>query len=529
MVRRNNESKFKLVVLIMIFILSACNERIELRSQDNASEAVDGGDQSSQYAPSVRLLTPASSPSTNKSPTFRVTGTVSGDIIKLFSDSSCTNEIANETATGSSLDITTSNLGVGVYDIYATAEDIASIKISCTNTGIDYEVQSPPPSDFISIWNVGAGDTVRIPTRWPYTYNMTIDWGDGTPTTEVTAENDPDREHTYASAGTYTITISGTAEALYFNNDAYASKIIEVVNLGSLGWINLESAFKGCDNLTDFAGGDTSSVTDMSDMFFGATALTNADFSTFDTSNVTDMSYMFADVTNIMSLDLSTFDTTSVTTMEHMFSGMSSVQYLNLSGFNTLNVTDMQRMFYENYDLVNLDISNFQTGNVTTMHSMFYKNNSLVSLDLSHFDTTSVADMTTMFQDCYALNSLDLSSFVTPVLTDMSGMFYDAYNLTTLDMSGFDTSNVTNMDEVFAYASGLNSLNLSGFDTANVTSMVSMFNGASSMTSLNADGWDISNVVNSNYVFNGKNASLIVECDQGGSPGTGSLFSEPCN
>ena len=514
-----------------MFGLGSCNEKLELRSKNADQETSETGSETpaSSYSPSITLLSPATSPSTEKSPTLRATGLVVGDTIKLFSDSGCTTEIASETAAGSSVDLTTTNLSVGVYDIYATAEDIASTKLPCTDTGIDYEVQNPPPSDFISIWSVGAGDTVRIPTRWPYNYNMTIDWGDGSPTSEVTAENDPDREHTYASAGTYTITIGGSAEALYFNNDTYASKIIEVVNLGSLGWINLESAFKGCVNLTDFAGGDTSSVTDMSDMFFGASSLVNTDFSSFDTSNVTDMSYMFADVSNILSLDLSGFDTTSVTTMEHMFSGMDSVQTLNLSGFNTMNVVDMQRMFYENYDLVNLDISNFQTGNVTTMNSMFYKNNSLVTLDLSHFDTTSVTDMRSMFQDCISLDTLDISSFSTPSLMYMSGMFYGSSSLTTLDMSGFNTSGVTNMDEVFAYAAGITGLDLSSFDTSSVVSMVSMFNGTSSMINLNADGWDVSNVSSSNYIFNSKNPALVVECDQGGSPGTGSLFGETCN
>jgi len=41
------------------------------------------------------------------------------------------------------------------------------------------------------------------------TYDFTVDWGDGTENT-ITSYNQPEIEHTYATAGTYTIAIHGT-------------------------------------------------------------------------------------------------------------------------------------------------------------------------------------------------------------------------------------------------------------------------------------------------------------------------------
>ena len=91
--------------------------------------------------------------------------------------------------------------------------------------------------------------------------------GDGSATSTITAHNDPDITHTYANAGTYTVIIDGTVEAWYFNNRGSKNTLMEVLDLGDVGWKNLERAFYGCDNLTTFAGGDVSGVTNMSRMF----------------------------------------------------------------------------------------------------------------------------------------------------------------------------------------------------------------------------------------------------------------------
>ena len=145
---------------------------------------------------------------------------------------------------------------------------------------------------------------------------------------------------------------------------------------------------------------DTSSVTDMSGMFFGCSSLKSLDLSGFDTSSVTDMRCLFSGCSSLKSLDLSCFDTSSVTNMRAMFSGCSSLSSLDLSSFDTSSVTDMMWMFSGCSSLVSLDLSGFDTSSVTDMRSMFYGCSSLSSLDLSCFDTSSVTNMMCMFDGC---------------------------------------------------------------------------------------------------------------------------------
>ena len=87
------------------------------------------------------------------------------------------------------------------------------------------------------------------------------------------------------------------------------------------------------------------------------------------------------------------------------------------------------------------------------------------------------------------------------------------------------------MSQMFSGASSLTSLDLSNFDTALVTTMDSMFQNTTNLTTLDATGWQdvTTNPTTGVDIFLGTNAGLMVICDQGGSPGMGDLFGEPCN
>ena len=75
---------------------------------------------------------------------------------------------------------------------------------------------------------------------------------------------------------------------------------------------------------------NTRNVTEMWEMFSGASGLTSLDLSSFNTSNVTYMDMMFWGASSITSLDLSSFDTRSVSGMSYMFWGMTSLRQLTL-------------------------------------------------------------------------------------------------------------------------------------------------------------------------------------------------------
>ncbi len=385
------------------------------------------------------------------------------------------------------------------------------------------------PSPFVSTWQTTtAAESITLPLRSGYNYNFTVDWGDGSPADTVTSDTDLDKTHTYASPGTYNVSITGTVEAWFFNNSGDKDKIISVTDLGDMGWLNLENAFWGCSNMTSFAGGNTANVTSMGSMFRQATLLNSLDLSSFDTALVTDMGSMFKDSPALTSLDLSGFDTSSVINMSAMFLNASGLSNLNLSGLNTANVNTMQWMFQGASSLTSLDLSSFNTSSVTDMSFMFRDASSLTSLDLSGFNTTNVTKMNWMFYNASNLPSLDLSIFDTSSVTDMSFMFYGTTSLNSLDLSSFNTANVTTMQSMFYSASSLASMNLSHFNTTSVTNMSNMFRSTASLTALDTTGWDISSAGTSTDVFTGANIGLSVSCDQGGLPGTGSFFGKTC-
>ena len=129
----------------------------------------------------------------------------------------------------------------------------------------------------------------------------------------------------------------------------------------------------------------------------GLKDIKDLDLSNFNTSSVTDMSEMFCDLENLAFFDLSNFDTSNVTNMSYMLAGMNSLTFLDLSNFNTSKVTDMSGMFDALSGLTSLDLFNFDTSKVTNMYAMFANMSSLISLNLSNFDTSKVTNMRYMF------------------------------------------------------------------------------------------------------------------------------------
>ena len=71
-----------------------------------------------------------------------------------------------------------------------------------------------------------------------------VDWGDGT-TDNITDHTAPEVTHTYASAGTYTIKISGDLLGWQFNDGGDKLKMGDVEKWGALN-ISTSGGFWGC-------------------------------------------------------------------------------------------------------------------------------------------------------------------------------------------------------------------------------------------------------------------------------------------
>ncbi len=227
----------------------------------------------------------------------------------------------------------------------------------------------------ILVFNIASdAETLTIPCQNSGTFNATINWGDNSTPSTITAYNDADLAHEYAVAGTYTVRISGTFPNIYFNDEGDKLKLLQVVQLGDTGLTLLDYSFRGCSNMTSFQCGDvcnTANVTDMRAMFHSCSSADIIDVSGFDTANVTDMRYMFNSCSSADIIDVSGFDTANVANMRYMFSGCSSVDIIDVSGFDTANVTDMRAMFHSCSSADIIDVSGFDTANVTDMASMF--------------------------------------------------------------------------------------------------------------------------------------------------------------
>ena len=198
-------------------------------------------------------------------------------------------------------------------------------------------------SFIFKITTTTSPQTFVIPCGNAGTFNATVDYGDGTGSQTVTAYNDSNLTHSFATAGQHTITIDGTfPNVKFYDNTASRVLVDEVVDLGDVGWVDFYRAFRGCSNLTAFNVGtaNTSSVTTIQDMFTNCSSLTVLDVTSFNTSSVTGMSYMFYNCSSLTSLNLGGFDTSSVTNLSYMFQYCSSLTNLDIKHFDVSNVTN---------------------------------------------------------------------------------------------------------------------------------------------------------------------------------------------
>lgn len=339
---------------------------------------------------------------------------------------------------------------------------------------------------FVTVWktdNLGdsSDNQISLPLVNNGDYDFTVNWGDGT-TDHITAWNQAQRTHTYAIAGTYTITISGIIEGWSFFTDWEAEiwgdgkKLLNIQQWGSFAFGNTFCQFTYCENLII-------SATDVPDLthteslyaaFSGCSAITEIpNINQWDTSSIINMSGMFVGANNF-NQDISSWNTSSVTNMSGMFHRATSFNQ-DISSWDTSSVVNMYSMFRDASSF-NQDISSWDTGSVTTMYSMFQGAVSF-NHNISSWNTSSVQNLSNMFRDAVNFNQ-DISTWNTSTVTNMSSMFYRASNFNQ-DISSWDTSSVRLMNYMFSEASSFNQ-DISSWSTSSVDLMDHMFQNATS-------------------------------------------------
>ena len=200
-----------------------------------------------------------------------------------------------------------------------------------------------------------------------------------------------------------------------FGKNGTAIKIGDKFSTSSV--TDMEFMFSDCSGLTsiDISSFDTSKLKSAHAMFLGCrglsgtfgkkgTAIKIGD--KFKTTSVTDMSSMFWSCSGLTAIDLTSFDTALVTDMSYMFKGCSGLTAIDLTSFNTSIVTDMSYMFSECSGLEEVNLSSFNTAEVVRISSFLSECTSLASVDLSDFDLSSATSVGNFFNNCNALATI---------------------------------------------------------------------------------------------------------------------------
>lgn len=191
------------------------------------------------------------------------------------------------------------------------------------------------------------GDSFTIPCTDTGTFNAVIDWGDGS-TDTITTFDAAALQHTYATAGTKTVKVSGTFPNIRFNNGGDKSKVLSVLNLGVVGWLDLKNAFYGCNNLSVFIAGatNTASVIEFAGMLRNCLTLDFNQLTTLSTVSSTDFKNMFKGCTSIKTIDCTSFSTARAVDLSSMFQDCSSltdvinVEWFNIEDLNSVGDLD---------------------------------------------------------------------------------------------------------------------------------------------------------------------------------------------
>ena len=356
---------------------------------------------------------------------------------------------------------------------------------------------------FVTTWETTTpSETITLPLVVSGTYNFTVKWGDGTIDT-ITAYNQAEVTHTYATAGTYTVTIAGTIEGWQFNNAGDKTKIQTIESYGSLV-ITTSAAFYGCSNLTSTAtDAPNISTTSLSNAFRSCTNFNGA-IGNWDVSGVTNMQEMFNSASSF-NQDIGSWDVSSVTTMQQMFQSATSFNQ-NIGNWDVSSVTNMTFMFF-NATSFNQYIGSWNVSSVTNMSYMFAGASSF-NQDIGSWNVSSVTTMTFMFQGATSFNQ-GIGSWDVSNVTNMQETFRNASSFNQ-DIGSWDVSSVTNMVNMFLNATSFDQ-NLGSWNVSSVSLMINMFFDADVMSAANLGAvkdWTITALTNGTNFQNGCNNSM---------------------
>lgn len=382
------------------------------------------------------------------------------------------------------------------------------------------------PAFIFTAVTTGAAETFTLPLEASGTYNFNVVWGDGN-VDNITAYDAAAVTHTYASAGTYTVIITGVITGWRYAYGGDRTKIYDIIEWGPLRLGDNTRYFCGCSNLTVSAldNLNLTGTTTLDRAFQLCLSLTTIpSLNKWDLSGVDDLWSMFSqsplfdealndwDVSNVVNgmygvfyycaafnHDVSGWDVSSCTITDSMFSG-ATIFNQDITGWDVSSVTNMGDMFW-GASAFNQPIGIWDVSAVTHIGGMFAHATSF-DQDLSSWDMSHVVKISFMFAGANSFNR-PIGGWNVAAVLDMRGVFEDN-TIFNQPLNSWNTAIVTDMQDMFCGATAFNQP-LSSWNTASVTTMRLMFFGA---TAFNQDitGWNVAAVTNMGYMFKGATA-----------------------
>lgn len=370
--------------------------------------------------------------------------------------------------------------------------DIADVKIGDTQVdkvyqGADLVWQYVPPLPFeftINTANISTGSTAadqfKLPLVSSLPLNAVVDWGDGTSDT-ITVFNQAETTHTYASSGTYTVSITGDLSGWQFNNGGDRLKMLNVNSWETLN-ISVNYGFYGCTNLTCTATDAPQITSDNLQGYFWKCSQFNGAVGNWDISNVVNIGNMFQEAT-IFNADISSWNTSNVVIATSLFAFTSafnqdiSTKTINLGQANEYIAWDVSKInsiqnIFLNATAFNQDIGNWNVSAITNMQSAFQDSafDNGGSNSINDWDVSSVSVFRAMFRSTNF--NRNISSWITSSATNMRDMFNSATAFNQ-DIGSWNISNVTNFSSFMANKTAAN------YSAANLDSI---YNGWSQLS-----------------------------------------------
>lgn len=319
---------------------------------------------------------------------------------------------------------------------------------------------------FITQWTV-SGDatarTVTLPLPYNGTYSCNINWGDGSAISYLNIYTSSTKTHTYASNGTYHITISGLCSGFNVAYGADRLKLTKVISWGGgsrfRGFDHLD--FNGCANLTTLPSGSIprygAGLGGAHNMFRYCSVLTSIPANIFDLhTGMTDFYWAFCYCYLVTSIPADLFKyLTNATTFEGCFiacTGLTAIP-TDIFKYNTnLTLKAFTQVFA---GCTNVSLTTIPTGifdnavNITTnaFQSAFDGCNKITAIptDLFKYNTkvTTYAFYTT-FNNCPAISGAiqtDLFRYAVDItLGAFNGTFQGCTHITSIPATLFDAN-----------------------------------------------------------------------------------------